>query len=243
MQARARKRSTDKIPPGFLSYSYTIGASPFALNSFTMPPVVRRLAAIAWPQPAAAGRLRAAAGLHTSSSFASRLSKPQNPLWKAQRKPQLLQAGHPRRRYYQSLDHPSEPPPQDRFSPDEQAILSAAYRHIPEHGFSDRTLALGTRDAGYPDISTSILPDGVFSLVRWHLVNQRTTLAARASTVLGDAAPIASLPSPLPSADVVDRAERLTWERLMGNKAVVGRWQEVCGRRQKDRSAATMTLC
>ncbi len=56
-------------------------------------------------------------------------------------------------------------PPGAPFGAAERAILAAAYRHVPEHGFSPRTLALGARDAGYPDISASILPDGAFSLV------------------------------------------------------------------------------
>ncbi|KAL1887646.1 Ubiquinone biosynthesis protein coq9, mitochondrial [Sporothrix stenoceras] len=126
-------------------------------------------------------------------------------------------------RSFHSFDHPNELPPQDRFSDAEQAILTAAARHIPTHGFTERTIALGAFDAGYPAISTNVLPDGVFSLVRWHLVNQRTVLASRTRQVLGEA-PLDDVA--LTPADVASRAERIIWERLLGNKDVVGRWQE-----------------
>ncbi len=126
------------------------------------------------------------------------------------------------RRDYHSFDHSNELPIQDRFSSAEQAILSAASHHIPEHGFTERTIALGARDAGYPAISSAILPDGVFSLVRWHLVTQRTSLAARSREIFGAAEDVELSP-----ADVAKRTERLTWERLLANADVVGRWQEV----------------
>lgn len=127
-------------------------------------------------------------------------------------------------RWFHSFDHPNEPPAQDNFGAAEQAILSAAVRHIPTEGFTGRTIGLGAYDAGYPGISTTILPDGVFSLVRWHLVSQRTNLAVRSREILGDTL---SEGVTLAPAEVADRAERLIWERLLGNKDVVGRWQEV----------------
>jgi ubiquinone biosynthesis protein COQ9 len=127
-------------------------------------------------------------------------------------------------RPFHSFDHPNEPPPQDRFSDAEQAILTAAARHISTHGFTERTIALGTYDAGYPAISTNILPEGIFSLVRWHLVNQRTGLAARSLHVLGEMPLDDTVLAPT---EVASRAERIIWERLLGNKDVVGRWQEV----------------
>ncbi|EFX00927.1 ubiquinone biosynthesis protein mitochondrial precursor [Grosmannia clavigera kw1407] len=207
-----------------------------------MPPVARSLAVLPRPQLAAARRLITT----TSFSAAARPAQPASP---QQQQPQqqcrhrhpivsfgLLQhvpaAAHAptrlRRRAYHSLDRPEEPSPQDRFSSEEQAILSAAYCHVPEHGFSDQTLALGARDAGYPYISTAILPDGVFSLVRWHLVSQRVALASRSQAVFHQDAANSPQSGPLSPTDIAARAERITWERLMGNKAVLGRWQEVC---------------
>lgn len=118
------------------------------------------------------------------------------------------------RRNFHSYDHPAPPTP---FSPAERAILTAAYAHVPEHGFSHEALALGARDAGYLDISTNLLPDGVFSLVQWHMVAQREALAGR----------VHALFSREERLGVGQKVEALVWERLMGNAAVIGRWQEV----------------
>jgi len=125
-------------------------------------------------------------------------------------------------RTYHSRDHPA---PAGPFSQAEQAILSAAYKHVPEHGFSQEALALGARDAGYLDISTTILPEGVFSLIRWHLVTQRDALARRRDALFGSESEQqegggAKVP-------VEDKVEALTWERLLANRDVISRWQEV----------------
>src|SRR5579871_3970571 len=73
---------------------------------------------------------------------------------------------------YHSYDHPSPPP----YPPAETAILSAALPHIPTHGFSDKSLVLGARDAGYLPISLNLLPRGVFELVMFWLVSRRLGL-------------------------------------------------------------------
>ncbi|KAI0399108.1 ubiquinone biosynthesis protein COQ9 [Xylaria palmicola] len=126
---------------------------------------------------------------------------------------QAQRAGsQPLARPYHSHDHP---PPPGAFNPAERAILAAAYAHVPEHGFTRHALALGARDAGYPDISTNLLPEGPFSLIRYHLVTRREALAPRRDAVL--AGDDASAPA---------RVERLTWERLLGNRDVNHRWQE-----------------
>jgi ubiquinone biosynthesis protein COQ9 len=116
---------------------------------------------------------------------------------------------------YHSYDHPKN---ETSRSTSEQAILSAAYAHIPSHGFSPASLALGAKDAGFPEITTSILPNGPFSLVEFHLVTRRKALAAQSRQIF---------PSE-ESAKVGDKVERLTWERLLANEAVIHRWQEVC---------------
>lgn len=116
-------------------------------------------------------------------------------------------------RKYHSYDHPS---PTEPFSPTERAILAAAYARVPEHGFSQESLALGARHAGYLDISTNLLPDGVFSLVQWHMVSQREALAGRARALFSGEERMG----------VGRKVEALVWERLMGNKEVIGRWQE-----------------
>lgn len=115
--------------------------------------------------------------------------------------------------HYHSYDHPSTPP----FGPVDREILAAAYKHVPEHGFSLRAIGLGARDAGYPDISSGILPDGQFSLIHYHLVAQRERLADRSRELLEDD----SLTT------VGDKVAALTWERLVGNRDIIHRWQEV----------------
>ncbi|KAK0724779.1 COQ9-domain-containing protein [Lasiosphaeris hirsuta] len=118
-------------------------------------------------------------------------------------------------RPYHSYSHPPPPGP---FTPTESLLLAAAYRHVPTHGFSASALALGARDAGYLDISPTIVPDGVFSLVQWHLVTQREALAARSVALFGDGQKGPNV--------VASRVEALAWERLLGNAEVVWQWQE-----------------
>ncbi|KAK4216370.1 COQ9-domain-containing protein [Rhypophila decipiens] len=119
-------------------------------------------------------------------------------------------------RKYHSYEHPPPPGP---FSPTEEAILSAAYKHVPEHGFSLESLALGAREAGYLDISTTILPEGAFSLIRYHLVKQREALAARTEALF-------RVPENQKHVSISEKVELLTWERLQGNAQVIARWQE-----------------
>lgn len=123
-------------------------------------------------------------------------------------------------RPYHSYDHPS---PSGDFNAAEQAILSAAYKHVPEHGFTAHALSLGARDAGYLDISTNLLPEGPFSLIRYHLITKREALAPRSKEIFtpqGEETNAAPLQVP-------EKVERLTWERLLSNQEVNHRWQEV----------------
>ncbi|KAI3339374.1 ubiquinone biosynthesis protein COQ9 [Ustulina deusta] len=117
-------------------------------------------------------------------------------------------------RRYHSHDHPASA---GVFNASEQAILSAAYQHVPEHGFTQHALSLGARDAGYLDISTNLVPRGPFSLIQYHLVTQREALAPRREVIFSDDANVTTVPA---------RVERLTWERLLGNRDVNHRWQE-----------------
>ncbi|KAI1295026.1 ubiquinone biosynthesis protein COQ9 [Xylaria venustula] len=121
------------------------------------------------------------------------------------------------RRRYHSHDHPA---PAGIYNPSEQAILSAAYKHVPEHGFTQHALSLGARDAGYLDISTNLVPEGAFSLIRYHLVTQREALAPRREAIFSEKSSQSNV-STVPA-----RVERLTWERLLGNRDVNHRWQE-----------------
>jgi ubiquinone biosynthesis protein COQ9 len=122
---------------------------------------------------------------------------------------------------YHSYEHP---PPPGTFNASERAILSAAYAHVPEHGFTNHSLSLGARDAGYLDISTNLLPNGPFSLIKYHLVTQREALAPRSEHVLGGSSSQAQASE---RSDISNKVELLTWERLLANRNVIHRWQEV----------------
>ncbi|KAI0198666.1 ubiquinone biosynthesis protein COQ9 [Astrocystis sublimbata] len=131
-----------------------------------------------------------------------------------------------RLRLYHSHTHPAPPGP---FNAHESAILSAAYKHVPEHGFTAHALSLGARDAGYLDVSTNVLPQGPFSLILYHLVTQREALAPRRGEILGingtDGAG-AGASNGTGAVSVPENVERLTWARLLGNRDVNHRWQE-----------------
>ncbi|VUC23656.1 unnamed protein product [Clonostachys rosea] len=118
------------------------------------------------------------------------------------------------RRHYHSYDHPPPPGP---FGATESAILAAAYKHVPEHGFTQTALTHGARDAGLPDISPSVLTNGPFTLIKYHLITQRQALAERSRQLFErDDAP----------AGVGGKVAALTWERLLANKDIIHRWQE-----------------
>lgn len=126
------------------------------------------------------------------------------------------------RRTYHSYDHSSTVKSSGFV---EHAILSAAYKHVPQHGFSQRALGLGARDSGYLDISPSVLSDGLFSLIRYHLITQRQSLAPKCAQIFSQDDPQRSIGG---------RVTALTWERLKANGDIVHQWQEVCFRTRSD---------
>jgi len=129
----------------------------------------------------------------------------------------FLQHQLPRAALYHSHSHAPPPPP---FSPAASTILSSAFTHVPEHGFTDMALTLGARDAGYLDITTNLFPRGPFEIVYYHLVMSRLNLHQQVQ---------------FPSAGVNGGRElgvgqkirTLVVERLRANEKVLGRWQEV----------------
>ncbi|KAI0121622.1 COQ9-domain-containing protein [Xylariales sp. AK1849] len=126
-------------------------------------------------------------------------------------------------RNYHSYDHP---PPPGAFNDAERAILSAAYAHVPEHGFTQHALSLGARDAGYLDISTNLLPRGPFSLIKYHLVTNREALGPRSVEIFdAPVSPQGGVPN-IQALQVDERVERLAWERLVMNRDIIHRWQE-----------------
>jgi ubiquinone biosynthesis protein COQ9 len=121
-------------------------------------------------------------------------------------------------RPYHSYDHPPPPGP---FTLAESTILSSAILHIPSHGFTHTALSLGAKDVGYIDASTNLFPNGAFSLVHYHLYTQRLTLAKNEHIL---SRVLEGVEKPL---GVGGKVKALTWERLMANREIIHRWQEV----------------
>ncbi|KAL9640212.1 MAG: hypothetical protein Q9204_000809 [Flavoplaca sp. TL-2023a] len=115
------------------------------------------------------------------------------------------------RQKYHSYEHDSP----SSYTPEQGMILAAAINHVPAHGFTDTALSSGIRDAGYPDVSANLFPEGVFALVKYHLTTQRSALSRNAP-----APPLAE------SSSTLDMVRRLTLQRLHANKPIIHRWQE-----------------
>lgn len=115
---------------------------------------------------------------------------------------------------YHSYDHPS---PSGPFNSTEAAILSAATAHIRFHGFTLTSLTLGAKDCDYLDVSTNLFPRGAFDLVYFHLFTQRQALSQHHDILeSGHYTGTAS------------KVKALTWARLMSNRDIIHRLQEVC---------------
>jgi len=110
----------------------------------------------------------------------------------------------------------TQPPP---FPPAESAILSAAISHVPHCGFTADALKLGARDAGYLDVSTNLLPRGVYDLINYHLVTQRLALK--------DTVQFPSEGDPGKRLGLGIKVRTLALARLRANEPIIHRWQEV----------------
>ncbi|KAF2268631.1 ubiquinone biosynthesis protein COQ9 [Lojkania enalia] len=115
---------------------------------------------------------------------------------------------------YHSYEYNQAPP----FPPAESAILSAALAHVPTHGFTSGALTQGARDAGYLDVSTSLLPRGVFDLIYYHLVTQRLALK--------DSVQFLAEGEKGKSLSIEAKVRSLTLARLCANEPIIHRWQE-----------------
>lgn len=76
------------------------------------------------------------------------------------------------KRHYHSYEHA----PADTYHTAERAILAAAMKHVPEHGFTLDAIKKGAIDSGHLEISHNLFPSGPFDLIRFHLLTQRIRL-------------------------------------------------------------------
>lgn len=114
-------------------------------------------------------------------------------------------------RQYHSHEHASSSP----FSPSENAILSAALKHVPNSSFTAESLSLGAQDAGYLPISTNLFPSGTFALVNYHLVTQRLRLSNSFSR-----------PNPSSQPRLSDHVRLIAMQRLRGTAPYIPQWQD-----------------
>jgi ubiquinone biosynthesis protein COQ9 len=96
-------------------------------------------------------------------------------------------------------------------------ILSAALKRVPEHGFTERALTLGAKDAGYLDVSVQLFPRGVFDLINYHLVTQR--LALKRNVQFPEDVKLA----------VGRKVKTLTMTRMRANKDIIHQWEAALG--------------
>lgn len=172
---------------------------PFVQSSAGRKPSCARVAGKALQQP-------------NTMASTTRVARPAfRSLQKSLLRPSSLQLSN-----YHSYEH-AQPAP---YPPAESAILSAALPHVPAHGFTNTSLQLGARDAGYLDASTNLFPRGPFDLIQYHLVLRR--LALRDAVQFPEDGGNSGK-----QLGVGAKVRLLTLERLRANAPVVHRWQEV----------------
>jgi ubiquinone biosynthesis protein COQ9 len=133
-------------------------------------------------------------------------------------------------RSYHSEFHP--PLPTHEYTNSQTAILSAALKHVREHGFTLRALTLGARDVGFLDVSVQLLPRREFDLVLFWLASRRGLLRAKVEGGLfatreesvereGEGGRKETEPS------IEEKVRILVMERLRMNEEIVHQWQDV----------------
>ncbi|KAJ5706965.1 hypothetical protein N7488_006766 [Penicillium malachiteum] len=119
------------------------------------------------------------------------------------------------KRSYHSDLHPPLPP--HSYTNSQTAILEAALSHVRTHGFTNTSLTLGARDAGFLDVSVQLFPRGEFDLILFWLASRRGLLRAKvesdADFFKGDV-------------DVNGKIKLLILERLRMNENVREQWQD-----------------
>lgn len=118
-------------------------------------------------------------------------------------------------RSYHSRFH--APLPSHEYTNSQTAILSAALKHIPEHGFTKSALILGARDMGFLDVSIQLFSRQEMDLVLYWLASRRGLLRAKVQNGLFEGKRLS----------VDEKTKLLVLERLRMNSKIVHRWQEV----------------
>ena len=118
-------------------------------------------------------------------------------------------------RLYHSHEHASHAP----LPPTESIILSSALKHVPVHGFTNRSLSLGAQDAGYLPISINLFPKGAFSLVQYHLITQRLALSDHFQR------PRNPPTQTLPPETISENIRHIALRRLHGNAPYISHYQ------------------
>ncbi|KAI1957411.1 Ubiquinone biosynthesis protein coq9, mitochondrial [Ophidiomyces ophidiicola] len=129
-------------------------------------------------------------------------------------------------RRYHSKSQPSPNPPADRFTPEQSAILSAALKYVPEHGFSTKSVIIGARELGYLDVSLQLFSRGAeLELVLYWLATRRGLLKemVESGEIFGEKDVAAES---FPPAEVDRRVKTLIVERLKMNKEIINHWQD-----------------
>lgn len=118
----------------------------------------------------------------------------------------------------QAAYHSSESVHTPPYREAERTILSNAICYVPTHGFTQQSLTLGAKDAGYLEVSTNLFPKGPFELVMYHLITQRLALKDRVQF-------------PDEQMGIGRKVRSLVLERLRANvdTGVLPRWQEALG--------------
>jgi ubiquinone biosynthesis protein COQ9 len=116
-------------------------------------------------------------------------------------------------RSYFSKHHPDPHP----YPQAQESILSAALKRVPEHGFTEQSLTLGAKDAGYLDVSVQLFPRGVFDLIMYHLATQR--LALKNNVQFPEDGRLG----------VGRKVKTLAMSRLRANKDIIHQWQGALG--------------
>ncbi|CRG87614.1 Ubiquinone biosynthesis protein coq9, mitochondrial [Talaromyces islandicus] len=118
-------------------------------------------------------------------------------------------------RCYHSQFHP--PLPTHEYTNSQTAILSAALKHIPDHGFTNRALMLGARDMGFLDVSIQLFPRQEMDLILFWLASRRGLLRSKVENGLFEGKE---------QLGVDGKVKALILERLKMNNEIIHRWQD-----------------